>query len=117
MVKPYPVHTKDYNEDGWVPSSCDNCGVRSDSGYSVDPYSFQRKPLSNHNLKTAFFNLWDTCGFPKNLRLELYHVFKNHRNQTSLYYFARNITRYLREQGVIVDVDTVLDCIYTVLNT
>jgi len=37
MKKPNPIHTYDYNKDGWIPSYCSNCGC----GYSEHIITFE----------------------------------------------------------------------------
>lgn len=30
MIKPFPIHTYDYNQEGWVPKYCTLCGICND---------------------------------------------------------------------------------------
>lgn len=56
----FPVHTFDYNVDGYVPNVCNNCGITRDSYVAVIEMrrSF-RKTISNRKLKKI---LWNLCS-------------------------------------------------------
>ena len=38
MEKPVPIHSYDFNKDGWVPLFCHDCGLCSDSKRIIIPH-------------------------------------------------------------------------------
>ena len=111
MEKPDPPHSYDYNEEGYVPPYCNNCGY----GYPkkiINPRRLLTK-ISNGSLKKILSVLCDGgFYFDYNTKDKFFYPQLKDRN-LSPYPLAEEIVLKANEKGIQLDWDLVINTIYT----
>jgi len=100
MKRPDPVHSYDFNTDGWVPHYCLNCGLCSDSN-----------AITNRFIKNILQTLTnDYLDQDYKFKSELFSVLK----QMTFFDFrdlAKQIVSHCNEYGYSITTDNILDII------
>lgn len=115
MEKPVPVHSYDFNKDGWVPLVCNDCGLCSDSERSITPHIVSSilghrfiervmedvcntKMAKNYDVKKEILKLLKIPVFSHPLEL------------------AEEITTHCQTRGYCIIEDSILKIIYNELD-
>ena len=115
MEKPNPIHSYDFNKDGWVPFYCTECGLCSDSNYIAAAHAYSAA-LGHRFIKDV---LQIIC---KNMlkkdyafKTELFKLLKN-RVFFNVYDLAGEIALHCHSRGYSITRDYILKIIYCKLD-
>jgi len=110
MEKPYPPHSYDYNEEGYVPPYCNNCGYGYKKKIITPRYLITR--ITNRSIESILKTLCERGRtFDYNIYKKLYSYFKDKRI-ISPHDLADDIIFMLGKHGVLMDWDTVVNIVY-----
>lgn len=115
MIKPFPVHSYDFNTEGWVPNYCDCCGLCNDVTEIIIPKGVKTR-ISNRCIKHILSVLCNK-GFSFNYKIKniVYEKLKQEGNYCP-YELARSIILKLKTEKVKLDFDFVINTIYDSYN-
>jgi hypothetical protein len=112
MGKIYPVHSYDFNKDGYVPQSCNPCGLCSDEEEIIDPVFRPVTKFSKRLLKTILRQLCKQGNrFDYETRDYVYNKIKD-KEITNVYDLAELITLYLDDRGYCLSFYFIVVLIY-----
>ena len=116
MKKIIPVHSYDYNKEGYVPLSCNNCGVCSDVEELIED-----KETLNSNLSYRFIEriLKIVCNYERTFDYKTRdRIMSQIKNQhiDSPYLLAEKITEDVNSNGYVVDFSFIINTIYVNLD-
>jgi len=115
MEKISPVHSYDFNKDGWIPLVCHDCGLCSDSEKIVTPRG------GSSRLGTRFIGriLEEICknklGQDYVFKKELFKLLKNH-HFFYVYDLAEEIASHCQGRGYDIPEEYILKIIYSELD-
>lgn len=112
MTEITPVHSYDFNKEGYVPRSCDGCGVCSDIEEIIPETNIVLTRFSNHFIKQVLKMI---CNRGKTFSYSVYKNVKNRltdRNISDPYNLADLIILELKDFNVSIDWNYVIFCIY-----
>ena len=117
MKKIIPVHSYDYNKEGYVPLSCNNCGICSDVEEIIPNGILELKVRISNNFKVKILKIVCNCG--RSFNYETYSSMLKQlkgKDMESLYVLAEDITDLVTEEGYTIDFSFVINTIYSKLN-
>jgi hypothetical protein len=101
----FPVHSYDYNKDGYIPQFCIFCGLCSDCVEKHDKISNRaiKKILKNISSKQTFITYKKTKEIYRDVKKKEYYTLKH---------LARDISDSLKSKNIDISFDSILDKIY-----
>ena len=112
----YPIHTYDFNKEGYVPLSCNKCGVCNDIEEIIFEIKQNKTKFSNRFLKKILKAVCNQ-GIPFNHFL--YHMLLDNLKEEeifSVYQLADEIVLKSNERGFTADWNFILNIIYSKLS-
>ena len=112
MVKPYPVHSYDFNKEGYVPKYCVDCGICSDIEELIPETNIIAK-LSNRFKKKVLKIL---CNHGKFFDYQTFNILFSSVKDMNLYSpfeFAEKIKETADVEKISMDFSVVVNVIYT----
>ena len=112
MVKPVPVHSYDFNREGYVPNYCDSCGICSDIEEIIPDNHIVLTRLSNRFIERILKIL---CNRQHNFSYKEFKILEKRlkdRNIYCSYNLADLIVLEAQDFGITLDWDLVIHCIY-----
>jgi len=112
MIKPFPIHSYDFNKEGYVPKYCNNCGICSDVEEIIPETNILAK-LSNRFKKKVLKIL---CNHGKTFDYSSFNVlFESVKDQDiySPFQFAECLTETANSNDIPLDANFTINTIYT----
>lgn len=118
MININPVHSYDFNKDGWVPKYCNVCGETSDSDivaiHKMERSKF-KKLISNRKLKRILWNVTPpSYGYYRN---QVYEIVKDDKSIISIPILVDKTIKFFESFGLILKSEDVFSCVFDVINT
>ena len=125
LIKPYPIHSYHYVEEGYVPRNCNCCGLYSDQRHiyrKICKLQNIKKGFSIRNLRKILKILCDKGDyFAYSDRDILLEDVKNDEEfmmrELDEYNLADLIFKKAEENNLCLDLDRIIHCIYVHINT
>lgn len=115
MKKISPVHSYDFNKDGWIPLSCHKCGLCSDSDKTIIPRGGS-SALGNRFIGRILEELCkNELGRDYVFKKELFKLLKN-EDFFYVYDLAGSIASHCQGRGYDIPEDYILKIIYSELD-
>jgi len=112
MKKIIPVHSYDYNKEGYVPLSCNNCGICNDIEEMIPDKETINSNLSNQFIKRILEKICN-CGrtFDYKTKSRILSQIKN-QHIDSPYLLAERIMEDVSDNGYVIEFSFIINTIY-----
>ena len=113
--KPDPIHSYDFNDDGWVPFYCIECGLCSDSDYITRRTHIISAIMSHRFIKGVLQVIFKTMLKQDYVfKSELFKLLKD-KNFSGVYDLAEQIALHCNGRGYSITTAHVSTIIYSEL--
>lgn len=112
MVKIYPVHTYDFNKEGYIPKVCNECGTCSDKEEIIPETNIVKKKFSKNFIKKI---VKIVCNRGRTFDYRVKDDITRHikdQNISDPYHLAERIIEETRDKGISIDICYVINIIY-----
>lgn len=115
MVKPKPIHSYDFNKEGYVPFYCLECGLCSDWSEIIEAKGYRCRISHGFVNKILKILCNREMTFSYQVKKELYHSLQE-EDFFSAYQLADEIVLKAKQKGIEIEWDFVLTTIYQKLS-